>query len=286
MMQLGIFARTFRRPTLAAVLDAVLAHNLDQVQFNMSCVGLPSMPDAIDPELASSIRREMVARGLTMVAVSGTFNMIHPNLGERLCGLERLAVLAASCQRLGTSIVTLCTGTRDAGDKWRYHPENASPEAWRDLLLSMQSALETAEAHEITLAIEPEVSNVVDSASKARRLLDEMASPRLKVVIDASNLFPAGSLQRQRLIMDQAFDLLGEEIVLAHAKDLAHDGAAGQKAAGTDLLDYDHYLSRLQSVGYDGPLLLHSLTEAQVPQAVCFLRQRLARLASSDGGAT
>jgi sugar phosphate isomerase/epimerase len=281
-MQLGIFARTFLRPTLAAVLDAVQAHNLDQVQFNMSCAGLPSMPDTINPDLAISVRREMAVRGLTMAAVSGTFNMIHPNPRERQLGLERLAVLAASCQRLGTSIVTLCTGTRDPDDKWRYHPENASPEAWRDLLQSMQVALETAEAHAVTLAIEPEVSNVVDSAPKARRLLDEMASPRLKVVIDASNLFPAGALQRQQLIMDHAFDLLGEEIVLAHAKDLAHDGAAGQRAAGTGLLDYDHYLSLLQSVGYRGPLLLHSLAEGQVSHAVRFLRQHLARLASGD----
>ena len=55
-----------------------------------------------------------------------------------------------------------------------------------------------ASSYGLTLAIEPEVDNVVDSAVKARRLLDEMASPHLKVVIDPANLFHAGELPRMR----------------------------------------------------------------------------------------
>ncbi len=275
-MHLGIFAKTFVRPTLAAVLDAVKAHGLDYVQFNMACAGLPSMPDQIDPKLCDGIHQEMLGRNLTMVAVSGTFNMIHPDLNERQRGLRRLGILAAACRRLGTSVITLCTGTRDPNDKWRYHPDNASPEAWRDLVVSMQSALEIAREHDVTLAIEPEVSNVVDSAVKGRRLLDEMQSPNLKIIMDAANLFPVGTLQHQHRVLDEAFSLLGEDIILAHAKDLSQDGEAGQEAAGTGLLDYDDYLSLLQSSGFNGPLLLHSLAESQVDQAVRFLRQRLA----------
>jgi sugar phosphate isomerase/epimerase len=219
----------------------------------------------------------MMARNLTTVAVSGTFNMIHPDLTERQCGLQRLAVLAAACRRLGTSVITLCTGTRDPDDKWRHHPDNASPEAWRDLAMSMQSALQIATDHDVTLAVEPEVSNVVDSAVKARRLLDEMQSPNLKIVMDAANLFHAGTLQYQHRVLDEAFSLLADDIILAHAKDLSRDGEAGQEAAGTGLLDYDYYLSLLQSNGFDGPLLLHSLTESQVDQAVKFLQRLLPR---------
>jgi sugar phosphate isomerase/epimerase len=40
-----------------------------------------------------------------------------------------------------------------------------------------------------------------------------------------------------------------------------HDAAPGRLplAAGTGLLDYDHYLALLRQAGYDGPLILHSL---------------------------
>jgi sugar phosphate isomerase/epimerase len=123
--------------------------------------------------------------------------------------------------------------------------------------------------------IETEVSNVVDSAQRARQLLDELRSPYLKIIMDGANLFHKGELPRMREILDEAFDLLGGEIVLAHAKDLSRDGAAGHEAAGTGKLDYDRYITLLRRVGYTGPLILHSLSEEQVPGCVAFLRSKL-----------
>ena len=48
-MRLGIFARTFSRTTVEGVFDAVIEHQLDCVQFNMACAGLPTLPDDIAP---------------------------------------------------------------------------------------------------------------------------------------------------------------------------------------------------------------------------------------------
>ena len=62
-------------------------------------------------------------------------------------------------------------------------------------------------------------------------------------------------------------------IVLAHAKDLDHDGDAGHLAAGQGKLDYARYVSFLHRYGFPGPLLLHGLSEAQVPGCVAFLRE-------------
>jgi sugar phosphate isomerase/epimerase len=52
-------------------------------------------------------------------------------------------------------------------------------------------------------------------------LLDEIDSPWLKVVIDPANLLRAGDFPRVEEILDEAFDWLGQDIVLAHAKDPA-----------------------------------------------------------------
>jgi sugar phosphate isomerase/epimerase len=281
-MRLGIFCKTFPRPALGAALGAVRAHGLDCVQFNMACVGLPPLPDRIGDEVADAVRRETAARGITVAAVSGTFNMAHPDPARRRDGLARLRVLAAACRRMGTSVITLCTGSRDPEDMWRRHPENDSPGAWRDLLASLREALAAAGELGVTLAFEPEVSNVVDSARKARQLLDELASPRLKVVMDGANLFHAGELARMRDVLDEAFDLLGRDVVLTHAKDLSRDGEAGHEAAGTGVLDYDHYLGLLRRAGYDGPLILHGLREDQVARSVAFLRGKL----HAEGGKT
>src|ERR671914_2482860 len=125
-VRLGIFAKTFARPSPEGAFDALASYGLHRTEFNMSVAGLPSIPDEIDPALADRVRKAAVDRNIALVAVSGTFNMIHPDAEVRRDGLRRLGVLAGACERLGTSKVTLCTGTRDPEDMWRRHPGNAT----------------------------------------------------------------------------------------------------------------------------------------------------------------
>ncbi len=274
-MQLGIFAKTFSRSTFIETLDAVAAHGLHCIQFNFACVGLPTLPERIDPAVVETIRRELAARRIRIAAVSGTFNLIHPDLAQRRDGLRRLPILAAACVELGAPVITLCTGTRDPADMWRRHPDNSSPDAWRDLLDSLGNALATAEAHNVTLGIEPETANVVNSAKKCRRLLDELKSPRLKVVMDAANLFHPGDRPRMRDILDEAFDLLGPDVVLAHAKELGADALPDGRGAGRGIIDWDHYVARLRREQFVGALILHGLNESETPASVAFLKGKL-----------
>jgi sugar phosphate isomerase/epimerase len=272
-MQLGIFARTFPRPTLEETFNAVVEHGLRCVQFNMACAGLSSLPDHIESGVVDRIRQESATREIGIAAVSGTYNMIHPDREQRQVGLQRLRVLVSACKGMCTSVVTLCTGTRDPKDMWRWHPENTSAQAWEDLLRSMDAALHIAEEEDVTLAFEPERANVINTASRGRALLDAIQSPRLKVVIDPANLIVPGNEQQIHSVLDEAFDLLGKDIVLAHAKDRGPDDML--RAAGEGVLDYDHYLRLLKAAAFDGPLILHGLTEARVDAAVGFLRDRL-----------
>jgi sugar phosphate isomerase/epimerase len=270
-----LLATTFTTGTLEARLDSAKACGLACVQMSMVCANLPEMPDQIPTGLPERIHREALARGIAIASVTGTLNMSHPDVEHRRTGLGRLRVLAEACPRMSTSSIHVCTGTRDPNSMWRHHPENGSPESWRDMAACMREATDIARQANVVLAFEPEMSNVVDSARKARRLLDEIGSPHLKVTIDPANLFHAGELPRMKEILDEAFALLGKDIVLAHAKDLDRDGEAGHKAAGQGVLDYDRYLGLLRKYDFKGPLLLHGLSIGQVPGCMAFLRAKL-----------
>ena len=274
-MRLGIFSRTFARPTVEDVFDAVRAHGLSCVQLNMSSAGLPPLPGEIAPSLITRIHEASLSRDIEIVAVSGTYNMIHPDPQVQQTGLRRLQTLAAACQGLGTSVITLCTGTRDPADMWHWHPENASSQAWSDLLRAMEAALHIAEEEQVTLAFEPERANVVSSAAHGHALLVAMQSPRLKVVIDPANLIVPGDERQMSQVLDEVFDLLGEHIVIAHAKDRGADDTF--RAAGEGILDYDHYLRLLQTSAFTGPLIIHGLAEEQVDAALQFLYGKLRR---------
>ena len=274
-MRLGIFARTFSRPTVEGVFDAVREHQLDCVQFNMACAGLPTLPDDIAPSLAIRIHEASMSRGTEIAAVSGTYNMAHPDPEARQAGLRRLRTLASACHGMGTSVITLCTGTRDPENMWRWHLENVSSQAWSDLLSSMEAALRIGEEEQVTLAFEPERANVVNTAAKGHALLAAMQSSRLKVVIDPANLIVPGDEHQMSQVLDDAFDLLGEYIVIAHAKDRGADDTF--QTAGGGILDYDQYVRLLRAAAFDGPFILHGLTEGQIDAALQFLRDKLQR---------
>ena len=282
LMQIGILLSTFVRPPLEARLDAAKAAGLVHIQLALDCVAGPMMPDKIPADLAVRIRRETAARGITVASLQGTFNMCHPDAAQREAGLRRLGVLAGLAHELAVPRIHLCSGTRDRASMWRRHPDNDLPDAWKDMVASMRVATDIARQAGVVVAFEPEVNNVVDSALKARRLLDEIGSPHLKVTMDAANLFHRGELPRMAEILDQAFALLGKDIVMAHAKDLDRDGDAGHKAAGEGKLDYDRYLSLLHTHGFRGPIFLHGLSEAQVPKCAAFLRDKLARAVAAS----
>ena len=276
-MQIGIFATTFLNPNdpapdVGGVLDQIAGLGVTAVSYDALCLGLPSMPDAIDPAQVSQVQDALAARGLWMPSLSATFNMAHPDPAERATGLRRLEVLAANARAFGTDLLTLCTGTRSTESMWRFHPDNASEEAWVDMRATMEQAIAIAETYDVRLGIEPEVANIVGSPRSARRLLDELGSDRLTIVMDGANIFPAGTLPRQREILDEAFELLGDDIGMTHAKDLTRDGAAGNAAAGTGLLDYAYYIHLLRRSGFDGAVVLHGLSSAQASGCVDFLK--------------
>ncbi len=122
-MELGIFARTFSRSSFEEALDAVLGHGLAHVQFNLSCAGLPTLPETMNPDRCGKIARAFQDRRLFVDAISGTFNMADPT-GCLHQNLRRLEILASACRWLDTRIITLCTGTCDPQNMWRWHPDN------------------------------------------------------------------------------------------------------------------------------------------------------------------
>jgi sugar phosphate isomerase/epimerase len=275
-VKLGVFAKTFPQIGAMSVLGAVAAAGYECTQYNMSCSGLAPMPDALPDNAAWDVAAAAEANDVTIVAVSGTYNMIHPDKAVREAGQRRLRVLAGCCKAMATGLITLCTGTRDTHDQWAHHPANNDLEAWRDLLHEMERAAETAEEFDIALGIEPELANVVNSSAKARKLLDEVKSRRLKIVFDPANLFEVATLQEQRRLVSEGVDILAKDIVLAHAKD--RTGAGEFVAAGQGILDYAHFLRALRHSGFYGPLITHGLAAREAADVARFLKQHLAVL--------
>lgn len=269
-MQLGIFARTFPGTTPLAVMGAAKRAGFDAVHYNFSCSGLPALPERVDAAHCAAIVEAARQTGIAIAGISGTYNMAHPDAQVRAEGARRLRVVIAAAAEIGAPLVTLCSGTRDAQDQWRGHPENAGAAAWADMIAAMRDALAAAEAHGVDLGIEPELANVVSDATQARRLLAALPSPRLRIVLDPANLFETAPDATRRALIHDAIARLGPRIGMAHAKDRAPDG--GFVAAGQGVVDFADVIARLRDAGFDGPMVAHGCTADEAADVARHLR--------------
>ena len=272
MATLGLLSPEFPSVSLSANLDAIAATGAVSVQFDLASAVGHTFPTELSQDTVEAVKVAFFERELKLAALSGTYNMINPDPQVRQTGAEGLNRVIALAPRLGTNVVTLCTGSRDPGNMWRRHPDNDTPDAWADLLVQIEEAVRVAEKQGVTLGVEPEIGNTINSVRKARRLLDEVRSPRLKIVMDGANIFQRGQLPDMRKVLDEAFELLGSDIALAHAKDLNKDGEAGHVAAGRGKLDYPYYMELMRASGFDGSIILHALKPAEAKDRLAFVR--------------
>ena len=261
VLELGAFSPEIERDGVDAVFAEAARLGFTHMQYDFVTSHGEEMPDAFHPGELEAVTDASRRHGIRISAINGTFNMADP-VPERRAEYERRFVrIAEACNRLDCRIVTLCTGSRHPESMWRWHPDTASEAAWADLIASTQAILPIAEQYDLILGVETEASNVCSTIARTRRYLDEIASPRLKVILDCANLFPAGTAHPENVepVIREAFQVFGKDIVLAHGKDVLEGDTIRFTAPGKGIVNYRSYFALLREYGYAGPLILHGI---------------------------
>lgn len=270
-MELGIFSKTYQVSDIDETFDRMCADGLACTNLNFANAGLSVMPEEYDRAALERIGRSAGAHGISMPSVTGTFNMIDPDEKARESGIRQFENHCRMASALGIPVISLCTGSKNPESKWKWHNDNLLPQAYTDLMHTTEKLLSYAEEYGVILGVEPEVSNIINSPAAADRYLRDAASDRLRIIIDGANLFTAENAGDMRGVLDEAFELLGERIVLAHAKDLSLQNGVSFVAAGEGELDFAYYISLLRAADYNGALVMHGLSEKQVAQSRDYL---------------
>lgn len=236
------------------------------------------IPESVDPAVVKLIRETAGRYGLEISAVNGTFNMTHPDKVVRDEGIRRWRGFVEAVNGLGVKYISLCSGTRSRVSLWSYHPDNMNEDAWSDMIATVSACTAIAAEYGITLAVETEVANVINTPERARRMMDEVNSPYLKMVMDCANLFHPGQakVENSADIIRHAFDAFGSDVVIAHGKDINAGDGIEFCATGRGIVDFGVFIEQLDKYGYKGDMLLHGIyDEEDMPRALAFFRQQL-----------
>ena len=130
------------------------------------------------------------------------------------------------------------------------HDNPWSPKVWQRLVDGVGMAAAEGERVGIDLAFHPVNCGSLDRPEQLRRLVDDVASPRVKVILDPVNMTDHRTAFDNTDFLNEMFDLLGEDTVAAHAKDYYFDDShlitkIDEVPLGTGAMDYETYVRRL-----------------------------------------
>ena len=197
----------------------------------------PTTDEALTPGLAMYIKN-VFAKNHVDIAVLGCYlNLANPN-PEKLAQItHRYMAHIRFASWLGCGVVGTETGAPN--ETYTHVPECHGEEALKTFITNLRPVVKYAEQMGVVFAIEPVWKHIVCNPVRARRVLDEIASPNLQIILDPVNLLDICNYKDQVAIVDEAIELLGPDVAMVHLKDfVVEDDKLVSVGAGLGQMDY------------------------------------------------
>ncbi len=267
-LPLAIFSGTYARFPLEEAARKMKEDGFHGVILQYAFADVQFDPLAPDWAKLDKITACLKRHDLKVAALFGYYNIVDPDPVRRQRGEAQMECLMANWQRFGCPIISTETGTMNTKSEWAESPENATEQGYATCRAAVEKLARAAERTGAIISIEGYWRNVISTAERAERLIREVKSPALKIVMDPTNYFRKEDLPRMDAVLKDMFQRVGRQIVVAHAKDVkAAANGTDLPAAGLGVLDYPLFLRLLAQLNRKIYLTIEHLTYEDVPRA-------------------
>lgn len=246
-MRLGIRAHDTKYAPLEELIPNI--HNLG---FKCMHIALSKSIKEFKPDICTMTpglamyMKELCIENKVDIAVLGCYlNLCNPDPEQHKQIVEKYKAHIRFASVLGCGVVGTETGAVNV--EYKYEPANHTEEALNLFIENLKPIVKYAEQFGVIIAIEPVWKHIVCTIERARKVLDAIDSPNLQIIFDPVNVLYTGNINRQDEIIEQAFDLLRDEIAVVHCKDYVVEGDELKSiAAGTGGLNYPLLLKKIK----------------------------------------
>lgn len=221
----------------------------------------PVTDEALTPGLAMYVKN-VFAKNQVDIAVLGCYlNLANPNKEQLAETVHRYMAHIRFASWLGCGVIGTETGCPNEG--YIHVPECHNEESLQLFIDNLRPVVKYAEQMGVVIAIEPVWKHIVCNPKRARRVLDEINSPNLQIILDPVNLLDVCNYQDQVAIVDEAIALLGPDVAMVHLKDyVIEDGNIKSVGAGLGQMDYTSILKFMK----ERKPFIHATLEDTTPE--------------------
>ena len=198
-------------------------------------------PEALTPGYAMYLKRLFDRNELDIAVLGCYLNLANPDPAQLRAIQEKYKANIRFAAHLGAGVV----GTETGAPNVQYKFEEAcwNEESLETFIRNLRPVVTYAEQMGVLMAIEPVVRHIVCNPARARRVLDEIASPNLRIILDPVNLLETCNYEKQDEIIDEAVELLGRDVAVLHVKDFViRDGRLVSVPVGQGQCHWDRIL--------------------------------------------
>ncbi len=193
--------------------------------------------EALTPGLAMYLKNVFAENNVDIAVLGCYLNLADPNEEQLKKTVHRYMAHIRFASWLGCGVVGTETGCPN--ETYSFVPECHNEESLQLFIQNLRPVVEYAEKMGVVIAIEPVARHIVSTPARARRVLDEIESPNLQIILDPVNLLAEWNYQDAKAIIDEAIELLGDDVAMVHIKDYkVIDGKLKSMAAGLGEMDY------------------------------------------------
>lgn len=221
----------------------------------------PVTDEALTPGLAMYIKN-IFAKNKVDIAVLGCYlNLTNPNQEQLKKTVHRYMAHIRFASWLGCGVVGTETGCPN--ETYTYVPECHNEESLQLFINNLRPIVKYAEQMGVVFAIEPVWKHIVCNPKRARRVLEEINSPNLQIILDPVNLLDICNYQNRAAIVDEAIELLGPDVAMVHLKDFViEDGRMKSVGAGLGQMDYTSIMRFMK----ERKPYIHATLENTIPE--------------------
>ena len=229
---LGIRAHDYGKMTSKDLSQAVRRDGLGSVQLAVAKAieGIDDIADILSDHRVKAIGKDFAEAEVAIAVLGCYLNYAHPDKDIRRKNLDVFKAHIAYAPHLKARVVGTETGS--LLPDYSYTPENHTEASYKIFADSLYELLDVAEQTKVNLAVEGVWDHIICSNERMDRLIKDMKSDRLKVILDPVNLLNVNNYKNHDDIVRQSFDLFGDRIQIIHAKDY--------RVEGKDILEISH----------------------------------------------
>ena len=212
-------------------------------------------------EIASTYRDA----GHTLHSLGVYANLIHPDDAELKSNLANFDAMMEIGGHMGVrTFVTESGHFRDPKAPAPGMPLDFQGAVWTRMVETMRTLSGLAAKHDAKILLEPSFLSFFATSSRVRRFVEEVDSPRIRVLLDPANILELDDL-------DEMFRQLAPWIDCLHAKDRKYHTDRGV-AAGKGDIDYRRFVTLAAKHTPTAPLIFEYVGAKDYLDALAHLR--------------